>query len=180
MAKINDFQLKGVKMFQGRDGYGVNANLYYKGKKVAFVLDEGCGGMLDIDYVYVDHSKREEISKEIEKEAREYYKRNPKHLLNPKMQILDLVEDLLKLDYLEKVYKKELKKGYNATFELKYYNDKASLEEICKSKRDIIISCNTKDSVKTAEFLKKEHSESNDPVRVVNIYDSLESFSVKR
>ena len=44
------FSVKGLKTFIGREGHGVNANLYYKGKKVAFLLDSGNGGCLDIDW----------------------------------------------------------------------------------------------------------------------------------
>ena len=51
MVIINSkFQVKGVKTFVGREGYGVNANLYYEGKKVAFLLDSGNGGCLDVDW----------------------------------------------------------------------------------------------------------------------------------
>ena len=44
------FQVKGVKTFIGREGYGINANLYYENKKVAFLRDGGNGGCLDIDW----------------------------------------------------------------------------------------------------------------------------------
>ena len=52
MEIINNckFQVKGVKTFTGREGYGINANLYYENKKVAFLLDSGNGGCLDIDW----------------------------------------------------------------------------------------------------------------------------------
>ena len=36
--------LSGIKTFTGMEGQGLNADLYFDGKKVAFVLDEGCGG----------------------------------------------------------------------------------------------------------------------------------------
>ena len=49
MEIINSqFQVKGVKTFEGMEGYGINANLYFEGKKVAFILDEGNGGCLDV------------------------------------------------------------------------------------------------------------------------------------
>lgn len=37
-------EVKNVKTFQGMEGYGYNAALYLNGKRVAFVIDEGCGG----------------------------------------------------------------------------------------------------------------------------------------
>ena len=46
----SDFTIKGLKTFTGREGYGINANLYHKGKKVAFLLDSGNGGCLDVDW----------------------------------------------------------------------------------------------------------------------------------
>jgi hypothetical protein len=36
--------LKGIKTFKGMDGVGLNVDIYFDGKKVAFGLDEGCGG----------------------------------------------------------------------------------------------------------------------------------------
>jgi hypothetical protein len=49
-AKGPQYTLKGVKTFRGMDGYGLNAKLCRDGKEVAFLLDEGCGGMLDFDW----------------------------------------------------------------------------------------------------------------------------------
>lgn len=37
-------EIKNVKTFQGVEGYGYNLTLYLNGKRVAFVIDEGCGG----------------------------------------------------------------------------------------------------------------------------------------
>ena len=169
MAKINNFQVKGIKIFEGRGGYGLNANLYYKGKKVAFVLDEGNGGQLDIRF------NSREIEEEAEKEAREYYKRNPKYLLYPKMQIGDLVEELVELSDIEKVYKKQTKKGYNVTYVLRYHKRNASLSEICRSRGFQLISYNTDEIEEIAEELKKEEG-----VQYVEIFDSLDSFNIEK
>lgn len=46
-----------VKFFRGRDGYGFNAELLKDGKKIAFVIDEGCGGCLH--YEWVDIKERD-------------------------------------------------------------------------------------------------------------------------
>lgn len=51
------YTLKGVKTFRGRDGYGLNAKLCRDGKEVAFLLDEGCGGMLNFDWYDRMHGK---------------------------------------------------------------------------------------------------------------------------
>lgn len=42
--KNGGYALKGVKSFEGREGYGYNAVLYKDGRKIATVLDEGNGG----------------------------------------------------------------------------------------------------------------------------------------
>ena len=51
MIHESGYSIKGLKTFMGMEGYGVNASLYYKGKKCAFIIDGGNGGCLDIDYV---------------------------------------------------------------------------------------------------------------------------------
>ena len=51
----SNYEIKGLKTFMGREGYGVNASLYYKGKKIAFIMDSGNGGCLDIDYLDGHH-----------------------------------------------------------------------------------------------------------------------------
>ena len=52
MQIINNshFVIKNVKTLNGREGYIVNANLYYKSKLVAYILDDGNGGCLNIDW----------------------------------------------------------------------------------------------------------------------------------
>ena len=45
------YEVKNVKSFMGMEGYGFNANLYRGKKKIAFVIDSGNGGCLDIDWV---------------------------------------------------------------------------------------------------------------------------------
>ena len=65
------FEVKAVKTFMGRDGYGVNANLYYEGKKVAFLLDSGNGGCLDVDWVCKTKNDKPYIP-EIVKESQLY------------------------------------------------------------------------------------------------------------
>lgn len=55
-----DYTLKGVKTFRGRDGYGLNATLCRGKKKVAFIMDAGNGGMIDIDWVDQMHGESKE------------------------------------------------------------------------------------------------------------------------
>ena len=46
-----DYSIKNLKSFMGMEGYGFNVNLYRGKKKVAFVIDEGNGGMINIDWL---------------------------------------------------------------------------------------------------------------------------------
>jgi len=56
--EFGDYSVKKVKSFQGREGYGYNADLYWGTKKVASILDEGCGGEA---WVYWDDIEEEKV-----------------------------------------------------------------------------------------------------------------------
>ena len=51
LAKAQGYEVRGVKSFMGREGYGFNATMYRGGKKIAFVMDSANGGMYDWDWV---------------------------------------------------------------------------------------------------------------------------------
>tara|TARA_Y100000310_G_scaffold120945_1_gene119702 strand:- start:1136 stop:1810 length:675 start_codon:yes stop_codon:yes gene_type:complete len=51
LAKAQGYEVKGVKSFLGREGYGFNATMYREGKKIAFVMDSADGGMYDWEWV---------------------------------------------------------------------------------------------------------------------------------
>jgi hypothetical protein len=54
-----------VKTFRGRDGVGLNAVVYFDGKKAADCVDEGAGGEMRIHFFDQTHGEsffREEIS----------------------------------------------------------------------------------------------------------------------
>lgn len=55
-----EYTLKGVKTFRGMDGQGLNANLMRGNKKVAEILDEGCGGEMRFDFLDFMHGKSKE------------------------------------------------------------------------------------------------------------------------
>ena len=57
LAKAQGYEVKGVKSFLGREGYGFNATMYRNGKRIAFVVDSADGG--DYDWDWVD--RKEEI-----------------------------------------------------------------------------------------------------------------------
>ncbi len=51
ITNFGDYSVKNVKTFRGRDGDGYNANLYRGKKKIAFIIDEGNGGEIHIDWM---------------------------------------------------------------------------------------------------------------------------------
>lgn len=59
-ATAAKYTLKGVKTFRGRDGIGLNATLCRDGKEVAFLVDEGCGGMVFFQWNDRMHGKSPE------------------------------------------------------------------------------------------------------------------------
>jgi hypothetical protein len=59
-AQGHKYALTKVKTFRGRDGHGLNATLTRDGKPVAFILDEGCGGMVDFDWADQKHGESAE------------------------------------------------------------------------------------------------------------------------
>lgn len=44
------YSVKGIKTFEGREGYGFNATLLRDGVPVAFCIDAGNGGMVNIEW----------------------------------------------------------------------------------------------------------------------------------
>lgn len=54
------YSIKGIKSFQGMEGYGFNATLLRDGKPVAFCIDEGCGGEVRIEWKDGYHGTPEE------------------------------------------------------------------------------------------------------------------------
>jgi len=74
MIRNSKFSVKGVKTFRGMEGYGINANLYYENKKIAFLLDSGNGGCMDIDWVWGKTKDGDPYELEIVKECKLYIK----------------------------------------------------------------------------------------------------------
>lgn len=60
MAKGEKYTLRKVKTFRGMDGEGLNAELCRDGKPVAFVMNEGSGGMTHFDWLDRKHGKSSE------------------------------------------------------------------------------------------------------------------------
>ena len=54
---MSKYTVKNVKTFIGMEGQGFNATLYRDGKKVAFVIDDACGGCYNYDFVNPQEEK---------------------------------------------------------------------------------------------------------------------------
>jgi len=95
-SNFGEYLVKNVKSFQGREGYGYNANLYRGKKKVAFCKDMANGGDVDIDWIVGKIPKNESDypSEEKYKQAwAEYHQANKEErdLLEAHLATLDHV-----------------------------------------------------------------------------------------
>ncbi len=61
------YTVNAVKTFMGREGYGFNCNLLCNGKKVAFVIDDASGGMINIQWL--DYGKERDENRRTPAEA---------------------------------------------------------------------------------------------------------------
>ena len=121
MAKIKDLELKSVKEFIGFDGSGVNANLYYKGKKVAFAIDSGNGGDLTIEWNATD-----DIQNEIKKLVHQYYTDNPVFLVtDEENELKEIIEELLELRRYEQLLKKGKKEKSSSALLVLFFHKRA-------------------------------------------------------
>lgn len=170
MAKIMDFQLKSVKTFQGMDGIGLNANLYYKNKKVAFVLDEGHGGELNIQFFEPD--KKEEVFQAVKK----YYEKYPKFMFYDTDwgKLTEFVEELYALYELEQYFKKQTKKGYQAVVDVRYRKRTDDFMKTLENYKPDCMAAYGKWNAETEEQFLKEFQ----PIEYT-VYQSLEDFIIK-
>ena len=142
MANLGGFQLKSIKNTMGIEGSGVIATMYLDGEKIGTYADYGDGAMEQVDYVskearqkmvefiidYAEANPNDFIvnlynqrPKQYEEECKRFKEFNP-FIPDEKININTMsansivyaVEDFLKLNDVEKVYKRGLKKGYNA------------------------------------------------------------------
>jgi hypothetical protein len=141
MASVYCFELKNVKEFPGRDGYGITASMYLYGKKIGTYEDYGDGGCEIVNY----NTKKDEenMMHTIINFAKNYnndfiinlYKERPQQFkeecerfkkYHPYIKdeditiqtmasnsIVYIVEEFLKLYHIEKDFKKFKKKGYD-------------------------------------------------------------------
>ena len=90
--------IKGLKNWQTRDGGGYQFNLYRRGKKIAFVHEDGNGGPLQIDW----------FDKQSEQDIKAYAKTLPKIQMEDMDLALSVTVDIF-LDDLVSEYEWEKK-----------------------------------------------------------------------
>jgi hypothetical protein len=142
MASIKGFKLKGIKTPLGREGYGCLATMYLNGKKIGAYNDYGDGSFGNEDFssreaeeavikIAVDYAKEHPSkefvkfytsSKDIYKKAVEHFKRKYPYVssedITENTVYADtefLVNEFLFLHSMEKIFKRNQKKGYGAT-----------------------------------------------------------------
>lgn len=110
MASIKGWLLKNVKTWEGRDGIGLQASIYYHGRKVGQFTDYGDGSEPDLDIA------NKEIRDILKADTKSYFEEHPlqdyiKAGLTPDED--EFINELTLLMDYEKFYKKELQKGKN-------------------------------------------------------------------
>jgi hypothetical protein len=113
MAKIFGYSLKKVKTFRGHDGTGLNADVYYQNKHIAYFTDAADGGEPDIDFT----PAAKDLEAEMEKSAKEYAEKYTARYWNDMPEwgferlLPMIVDDIVNLNNFEKLYKTAMKKN---------------------------------------------------------------------
>ena len=113
MASIFGFSLKKIKTFRGHDGDGLNADIYYEGKLVAYFVDLADGGEPDIDFLPAAKPLIPQMENNVKKFGVKYSERYWKDMPEWGFEriLAIIVEDILNLIDLEKAYKSAMKKN---------------------------------------------------------------------
>lgn len=160
MAQIKEFQLKGVKLFASRNGYGLSASIYLKNKKIGEAYDAGNGGVMDI--MIEDPANRTKFSESVEA----YYRENPSTLDGEG----GFIDELAALKDVEGFFKKNVKKGYPITIVLSFNKRKSDLEDI-SLEEDKILGLSSESAIEMVlnQYNPVEH----------RVYRSLEDFIIE-
>jgi hypothetical protein len=113
MANIFGFSLKKIKTFRGHDGNGLNADIYYNGKFVAYFTDLADGGDPDIDFIPESKSLKSQMKNNAAELGKKYAARYRNDMLEWDLDriVAIIVEDICNLINLEKAYKSAMKKN---------------------------------------------------------------------
>jgi len=179
MAKIKGIQLKSVKDFVGREGYGFSANIYLDNKNVGEVLDTA-NGSGEFEFHYKDKSQTEILARL----SKEYFKENPKYMLyfdekgSERSQnegyISDMVEELKLLTFVEKAYKKYTKQGFPITIFVEFNErNKDIMDSDYNSEEAFVLGAKVWDDAMKAK-LKKDYP----LAKIFKTYESLDAFII--
>jgi hypothetical protein len=135
MAKINGFELKNITNFRGHEGEDlIQANVYYKGKKVGFWSQDSWGGC---DNFNLDYELNSELKEEVNNKLHTYkggiifdkvdklYDKTYNITFEHKIKQIGyeyLFSDLVQLIDFEKYYKKYTKQ-FNTDTIIIFYKD---------------------------------------------------------
>lgn len=121
MAKIFDFKIMNESFFEGREGYGVYAPIYWRGKKIGTYTDYADGSDSFIDW---DKDVSNDLKKELLTISEKYIKEHPQVVFGQDQykNLIALFEDLLELNTYEEAFVKFRKKSPNGVMVvLRYY-----------------------------------------------------------
>lgn len=149
MAKIYDFELKGIKSI-GENG--ITGNLYYKNKKIALytdVNDETKPVVIFSDKI------NDNLIDEIYNKVQKYYIEYPKETFSNLKEdlLIEFIEELYRLKELEDIFKKLNKKHPTTLIELRFSSRKTYITDYKQD--DICISTTLWDEKFKEELLKK-------------------------
>lgn len=114
LSEFQKFEIKGLKTFQGMEGKGFSGSLYYHGKRIATVVNEGSGGPTMLQFL--SETARETVDGFLETEeaseiADKIHDRLEKIIGKPLKTKTDLTREELADELVdEHLYMKEVKK----------------------------------------------------------------------
>ena len=157
MAKINGFEIKGIKDFRGHDGMPLQqGNIYYNGKPVGFYSDDAWGGEPTVDF-NGERDRQSKLNKAAQSAAEAYYTKYPQETLIEGMEVTasDLFLILLGLCDYEKQFKKYRKQGYQNLTVLSEENA-YDCKVIAHQKEDISAELQKKYKIKWSRTFRRE------------------------
>lgn len=197
MASIKGIEIKGVKGYQGHEGYCQQGNIYMDGKKIGFYSEDGWGGPPTLDV----NSK--ELKQELKQRMSLYYQEHPQidSIKMWKMEKEEIILDsegkmdesklprtdftngglfesnleelffpqLLELKDMESAYKKAIKKGFKEIVSLHYLSIRNSPRPL-----DMYYSTNGSE-----EVYQEIISLIENPYVIIKRYKSLDDFKIE-
>lgn len=166
MAKIYDFELKGIKKTED-DGF--IGSLYYQNKKIGVYIDNNDGEIPKLEF---ESKLKNEDIEIIINEIKSYYTNYPKELISDETRYLfiEFIEELYRLKELENIFKKTNKKEENVLIELRFSNREKYISEY--QSEDICLTTTLWNDEFKANLLEKYK-----PAEYT-IYSTLDDFNI--